>query len=196
MVEDCRTQLRASATAPPYRLLALSLGAMVAANWASRYPEEIHAGVLINTSLRPFSPPQQRLRPVAWRHILQLALRPLDPKGTERIILALTSRHPRNADGLVETWARWRQEYPVSRTNALRQLLAAASFRAPATAPRPPILVLASAADALVDTRCSQRLAEHWQCEIEIHPSAGHDLPLDDGPWVVEQIDRWLHARD
>jgi hypothetical protein len=25
-----------------------------------------------------------------------------------------------------------------------------------------------------------------------LHPSAGHDLPLDDGPWVAAQVRDWL----
>jgi hypothetical protein len=24
------------------------------------------------------------------------------------------------------------------------------------------------------------------------HPSAGHDLPLDDGPWLVRELGAWL----
>jgi pimeloyl-ACP methyl ester carboxylesterase len=45
-----------------YSLLALSLGGMVAVEWASRYPQEIARCVLINTSMRPYSRFHQRLR--------------------------------------------------------------------------------------------------------------------------------------
>ena len=55
MVEFCRRDLRARGLRPPYALLALSLGGMVAVEWASRYPHEIDRAVLINTSMRPFS---------------------------------------------------------------------------------------------------------------------------------------------
>jgi predicted alpha/beta hydrolase family esterase len=54
------------------------------------------------------------------------------------------------------------------------------------------MLVLTSTHDGLVDTRCSERLAAAWQCEIARHPQAGHDLPLDDSAWVLAQIRRWL----
>ena len=57
------------------------------------------------------------------------------------------------------------------------------------------LLVLASAADALVDPRCSQRVAQAWGCVLRTHPSAGHDLPLDDGEWVVREVSAWLTIR-
>ena len=41
MVEHCRAQLRARHIEPPYRLLAMSLGAMVAVAWASKHPHEV-----------------------------------------------------------------------------------------------------------------------------------------------------------
>jgi hypothetical protein len=44
----------------------------------------------------------------------------------------------------------------------------------------------------LVDPRCSQTLADCWNLPLAVHPVAGHDLPLDDGSWVLEEIARWL----
>ncbi|WP_295678940.1 alpha/beta hydrolase, partial [uncultured Nevskia sp.] len=54
MADYCRAELQRRGLKPPYRLLAMSLGAMAASSWASRYPQELDACVLINTSLRPF----------------------------------------------------------------------------------------------------------------------------------------------
>jgi pimeloyl-ACP methyl ester carboxylesterase len=93
---------------------------------------------------------------------------------------------------LLDDWVTWRRECPVSRASALRQLWAAARYKAPAAKPAVPMLVLTSTHDGLVDTRCSERLAAAWQCEIARHPQAGHDLPLDDSAWVLAQIQRWL----
>ena len=80
----------------------------------------------------------------------------------------------------------------MSATNALRQLLAAARYRAPAVAPHPHILLLASQNDRLVNSRCSQAIARGWQCDLALHPQAGHDLPLDAPRWVLEQVQQWL----
>ncbi len=195
MAAAARAELQRRGIAPPYRVLAMSLGAMVALEWAARWPGEIAAAVLINTSLRPFSPATQRLRPRAFATLLHLLLTRPSPLETERTVLHLTSaRAAHHAAHVLTEWARWRDESPVSAGNALRQLAAAARYRAPHKAPAVPMLVLRGAADALVDPRCSARLAEHWQLPIATHPWAGHDLPLDDGEWVAAQVLGWLRG--
>lgn len=180
---------------PPYHLLAMSLGAMVAVEWASRHADEIAGCVLINTSLRPFSPPHWRLRPGGYAALLRLALPGCSPEEREAAILRLTSRQAPSPATVSADWAAWHREHPVSRCNALRQLLAAARYRAPAARPLPSLLLLAGARDALVDARCSRQIARRWQCSWAEHPSAGHDLPLDDGPWVAAQVRAWLEAK-
>lgn len=192
MADGCRAELLRRGLQPPYRLLAMSLGAMVVASWASRHPEEVDAAVLISTSLRPFSPPHWRLRPQAWTTLLRLALRPPPAREIERRILRLTSRLRPEAGPLLDDWTAWREQCPVAPANALRQLWAAARYVAPRQPPATRLLLLASARDELVDWRCSQRLAAQWQCPLRVHPQAGHDLPLDDGTWVIEQIRDWL----
>jgi len=195
LAAQARAQLQRLGLAPPYRLLAMSLGAMVAVAWADAHPHEIAAAVLINTSLRPFSPFTQRLRPAIYAALLRLALLPADARHWEETVLRLTTRNAPPAaarERLLDDWVAWRRECPVSRANALHQLLAAARYRAPVRRPAVPLLVLTSARDGLVDTRCSERLAQAWQCDIARHPQAGHDLPLDDGAWVLAQIQRWL----
>ncbi len=190
MAEDCRAQLRERGLAPPYFLLAMSLGAMVAVAWADRYPAEVAGCVLINTSLRPFSPFYHRLRPRNYLPLLAMLLPGNDAARREKTILRLTSSQPDRPEKQAE-WAAYARDNPVSAGNALRQLLAAAVYRAPRRQPQPPLLILASAGDRLVDPQCSRRLAGHWQAACVEHPTAGHDLPLDDGAWVAGQLALW-----
>lgn len=192
MAADCRARLLALGERPPFHLLALSLGAMVAVAWAQAHPAEIAACVLINTSLRPFSPFHQRLRPRNYATLLKLLAGRGDDRRLEALVLAMTSRMTAADDALLADWVAYRRECPVSGRNALRQLLAAARFRAHATGPAAPVLVLTAAQDGLVDTRCSQHLASQWSAPLAVHPGAGHDLALDDGPWVAEQVRAWL----
>ena len=192
LAEDLRATLRAEGHEPPYRLLALSLGAMVAVAWAERHPQELASAVLLNTSLRPYSPFWQRLRPAAWPALLKIATG--DAEAREAAVLRLTAQRPPEAAALLRDWTAWRRACPVSRANALRQLWAAASWRAPDAGPAAPLLLLAGARDALVDARCSQALARAWGVPLAIHPDAGHDLPLDAGPWVVERVRAWAAA--
>jgi pimeloyl-ACP methyl ester carboxylesterase len=190
MLAHCRAELARRNVAPPYHVLAMSLGAMVAVAWAARYPQEVAANVLINTSMRPFSPFYQRLAPANYGVLLQLVLMGAEPEVWERTILRLTSN--RGDKAVLPLWLALRRASPVSRANALRQLIAAAGFRASSAKPLTPTLVLASEQDHLVSVECSKALARHWQCALRLHPSAGHDLPLDDGLWVAVQVREWL----
>jgi pimeloyl-ACP methyl ester carboxylesterase len=152
--------------------------------------------VLINTSLRPFAPFYRRLRPANYAALLELALGAGAAQAREETVLRLTSRvlHPACEPGtsILAEWIAYRREHPVSRANAVRQLLAAARYRAPAARPPTPMLVLASARDRLVDPRCSRALAGVWSAAYVEHPTAGHDLPLDDGGWVADRVREWL----
>ena len=146
--------------------------------------------MLINTSMRTFSPFHWRLRPAVYGQIVRLFAED-DACASEEIVLGMSSNNREHARNVLDDWTSWRREHPVSPNNALRQLLAAARFRASLQAPATRLLVLASAGDRLVDPRCSRRLAEAWDCPLVEHPHAGHDLPLDDGAWIVEQVQRW-----
>ena len=192
MAEHCRHALHERGVAPPYHLLAMSLGAMVATAWAASHPKELAAAVLINTSLRPFSPFHQRLKPANYATLARLVLAHPSAHEWEQAVLRLTSRAAPRGDALLDAWTGYRRECPVSAANALRQLAAAARYRAPRAKPAPPVLLLTSAADGLVDPRCSWQLARQWGCPVATHPWAGHDLPLDDGLWVAQQVRDWL----
>ena len=194
MVDAYRARLRALAIEPPYAVLALSLGAMVALAWAVRFPAELNCVVLVNSSAAATSRWHERLR---WQCLPLLLAAALSPRARwkERAILALTSRRVAAAcDALLVAWTRWRNECPVSASNLLRQLWAAARFRAPEQRPDVPMLLLASLGDELVDPDCSRQLARRWAVELRLHPAAGHDLPLDAPAWVIAEIKEWRAA--
>ncbi len=190
MVRDCRAQLLVQQVKPPYHLLALSLGAMVALAWGQAYPREVAGQVLINTSLRPLNPFFQRLLPANYFQLMYLLLSNAAPREWERAIWHMTSN--RQDASMLPLWVAWRRAKPVSRLNGLRQLVAAAQFRAPPDSPITPTLLLASVQDQLVSVLCSRKLARRWQCPLIEHPSAGHDIPLDEGPWVAAQVQEWF----
>lgn len=191
MMEECRAQLCRQGHAPPYRFLGLSLGGMVALAWATRHPEECAAAVLVNTSLRPWCPMHERLRPGALTQLP--ALTSNHGEARERAILELTSARPAAHASILPAWAAYARECPVTRRNALRQLIAAARFRCDVR-PAVPLLILAGAGDRLVHPRCSETLAQAWSADFKLHPWAGHDLALDDGDWVAEVVREWLGA--
>ena len=190
----CHERLRAMGISTPVHLLAVSMGAMVAVEWAARAPQTLAGCVLVNTSFAGISPWHQRLRLSNYATLLSIALAARTSAQQEAAILRLTSRNSQAAASVVEDWAVLRDLYPVSRKNALRQLLAAARYQPPLAVPKVPLLVLSSCRDALVDPRCSRALTARWHCAGATHPWAGHDLTLDDGPWVAARTREWLAA--
>lgn len=189
IVQEARGRMAALGHAPPYVLVALSLGGMVATEWAARHAGEVRGCVLINSSMRGLSPPWQRLRPAALMQLLAIASPGRRPLWREQRILRLTSNFPVSA-GIAEAWAGVARTAPVSPANMLRQLLAAARYRGPHT-PGVPTLLLASRRDRLVSVRCSEAMARAWQVPLRVHPGAGHDLALDDPAWLVDQLLAW-----
>jgi pimeloyl-ACP methyl ester carboxylesterase len=194
MANDIRTQLKQLGYTPPYRVLALSLGAMVAVAWSELYPSELEQMVLINTSMAPYNPFYHRLRPANYPALISHLILGSAVQH-ERLVLQLTSRiksHSEHRQEILEQWAAFALDCPITRANILRQILAALRYRAAKTAPPAPVLLLAAQQDGLVNAKCSVTLAQHWRCAIRLHPTAGHDLPLDDGVWVTQQVREWL----
>jgi pimeloyl-ACP methyl ester carboxylesterase len=193
IVDICRECLLERGVLPPYRLLGLSLGGMVVAAWAAAQPHELRGCVLVNSSMRPFSPVTDRLRPRRWPTLLRLLV-PGDARRAEQAILRLTSSAPQRHAARVDEWVAIRRARPVGTANGLRQLLAAARYRHVGHAgpgPSVPMLVASGAHDTLVSPRCSLALAAAWNAPHVIHPTAGHDLPLDDGPWLAGRVAAW-----
>ncbi|MGB9092659.1 MAG: alpha/beta hydrolase [Gallionella sp.] len=198
IADYCRNELEQRGYPPPYNLLALSLGAMVAVAWNERYASELGNLVLINTSLARWNPFYHRLRPENYpaliRHLLSGSA-----MQRERLILELTSSIAGNSErqeAILEQWLSYARECPVTRANILRQLRAAITFRASPARPSVPVLLLAGQQDRLVNVKCSLKLAREWRCVCKVHPGAGHDLPLDDGDWVSRQVRDWLNQPD
>ncbi len=170
-------------------LVAISLGAMLAADWAAQYPQEVASLCLINSSARPLSPFYQRLR---WQNYPRLLAGIVaGVKAREQLILQLTSAKPAQHGDIVARWQLWQQQRPVTTLNALRQLWAASRFSVPPTL-QCPTLLLSSLGDKLVSPQCSAVLARYWQASHLQHPWAGHDLPLDDANWLVAQLAAFL----
>jgi pimeloyl-ACP methyl ester carboxylesterase len=191
-VEFLRLQLRLKALPPPYKLLAMSLGGMVATDWAQRYPHEVTRLVLINTSMRPFSRAPQRLRLTNWLQLILLAAGWRDADYAERVIHQITCNAVIDRDSDLAAWLQIRKTAPVGAANAARQLLAAARFSCAPAAPACRVLVLSSSADHLVNPRCSTQLAAAWQARHHQHTWAGHDLAHDDAAWICQKIADWL----
>lgn len=185
-----KVQQQVSHIPKPYSMLALSMGGMVALDWAQHVSEgEIQNLVLINTS-SGFSPPWHRMRPGSWVRIARLLTRK-ELFDREADILRLTCNTEPDLQ-TIKHWYRIQRQRPVSGHNAWQQLRAAAAFRPLNRRPVPDALLLSSRRDRIVSWKCSEALEQRWQWTLKLHPEAGHDLPLDDPEWIVAQMRQWL----
>ena len=175
----------------PVNILALSLGAMVAWEWMQCYPEDIARATLMNTSFSNLSPFYQRLRWQSYQQFLSLAVT-RNIKQKEAKILQLTSNSRADDQCILLEWETIQSEQPISFKNSLQQICAAATYKPSKNKPPCPVLLLNSLQDRLVSPLCSIAIQKQWQLELRSHPSAGHDLTLDAGDWVVRQLKDWL----
>ena len=176
-------------------LLSISLGGMVAVEWARRHPAELAGAVLINSSLRGLSPLWQRLSWRCWP-LLARIVAAADVAKRERLILCMTSALPQPRPGLLDARVATHRQHPVRLANVFRQLWAAARHRPPGTKPPIPLLLLHSLGDRMVDPACTLAIARAWGLAPQSHPWAGHDLPLDDPRWVAEAVAEWLRMQN
>ncbi len=167
-------------------LCAISLGAMVGLAWMHRYPQDFSSATLLNTSLRGLNSFSERLLPSNYFQIVKILFS--SPLAREKRILAMTSHRPELWESTAAEWATIHVSRPVSRINGIRQILAAMKFRPPSQKPAAKILLLYSEGDQLVSPRCSEKIAALWNVEKRRHPTAGHDIPLDDPDWVLAQL--------
>jgi pimeloyl-[acyl-carrier protein] methyl ester esterase len=172
-------------------LVGLSLGGMITMDWANQYPDDFNGVVVINSSSNK-SNFLDRLKPNQVRRILNQLMIELKTKDfeeksllKEQFAIEMTQNHfPAQ---LYKKWSKIDLSYPVSKSNLLAQAVAAIKFSPPKEI-IPPVLILCSKADRMVDWSCSLELAKHYEIEPTIHNSGGHDLTNDDPDWCVEKI--------
>jgi pimeloyl-[acyl-carrier protein] methyl ester esterase len=189
IMEDMRRRFLPLAEANPgeWRLLCISLGGMVGLSWADAHPADFARVVLINSSARNVSSLKERLTPLAIRTFFRLAVT-RDLVARERAVLDLTSNLRSDLGELAQTWAGFASgDGGVRGDVALAQLRAALSFHAPARI-AVPMTVICSEGDRLARAACSRALAQRYGADLRVHETAGHDLPLDDAPWLAAQL--------
>ncbi len=174
-------------------LLALSMGGMIATKWAELFPDEVSHLILINTSFSSLSPFYHRLLIRNYFGIIQNFLIH-DPVKMEKFIMSATSNFPEKWKPRLQEMVEFQKAHPVSLTNFMRQLKMSgqAEFK---NKPESEILIVNSLKDQLVSSSCSEAIAKQWGCQIKSHPTAGHDLPLDDSTWILEAIQKSFFAQ-
>jgi pimeloyl-ACP methyl ester carboxylesterase len=189
MLQDLRGRWlelkKTSDSSENWGILGISLGAMLTYAWAKNYPQDFERAVMINPSAANLGKPWERMKLSSFWKLLKAA-QTKDPELRERRILKLCcesqfGKLPFPPQGL-------------SKRQALRQLLAASRFEIQKSL-EIPALVLGSKNDQIVDPLVVRRFALRLGASYQLHPWAGHDLPLDDPTWTIEKIVEWMASR-
>ena len=167
-------------------VLGLSLGGMIAMQWCANYPEDFKKLVVINTSAGGLGGGFVRLTAEAV-HTLARAVMIRNPRMKESLVCHLISNLRANDEGVIAAYEKIAIESPIPSSIAASQLTAAARFKAPSSI-NTSMLVLSADNDRLCPPEFSDLIATKYGAEHLTHPTAGHDLPLDDPSWVIEQV--------
>ncbi|MGZ3723340.1 MAG: alpha/beta fold hydrolase [Bdellovibrionales bacterium] len=173
-----------------FKLVALSLGGMVAMEWMRQKSDDLAGCILINTSAKELSPFYNRLRWQVWRDFARL-VSVQAAREREKGIIEVIMNSPEAREAALPEWTKIAVERPISYKNFFNQLLAASRFDGLKTNTDVPTLILNSLGDRLVDPSCSTKLHERFNWPIRRHPWGGHDLPWDDANWVLDRIQEW-----
>ncbi len=171
-------------------LIGVSLGAMVALDWITRYPNDFVGCVLINGSASNLSPIFERLRPQSLAMFAKFLLSKT-PIEKEKNILSLTVNSKSMRKKLLPLWTKVHKEKKMKPANSFFQLIAASRFKL-SEKPSVPCLVLTSRKDKMVNKRCSEKISRFLEAPLKYHPTAGHELACEDGQWVSKEIESWM----
>ena len=188
MTDYVRAQSSALKIAQPVYVIGISMGGMIALNWAQQFPQELAGTVLINSSAGD-QPLHWRLRARAWPAIVAALVLPV--RWREHLVLRYVSNNRLNFTAHLQQWLAIQKQHPVSRATIITMLGAAARFH-PQRDCRVRGLIIASAGDRLVDCSASKDLAQRFNWPLQLHPNAGHDLPIDDPNWLCKILGAWL----
>jgi pimeloyl-ACP methyl ester carboxylesterase len=169
-------------------IVGISMGGMVALDWAQRYPDELRGLVLINSSAGN-QPLSWRLQPSAWLRMIHALIASSNER--EAAVLSLVSNNRDDYPLHIKQWRNIQLQRPVTRKTILTMLRAAARFH-PHHECTVAGLVIASEQDRMVSVRASNDIARQFNWPIIHHPSAGHDLPMDNPQWLAGKIAQWI----
>lgn len=185
-VEDLRARSSFVQEKKKFKVLALSMGAMITVEWMHRHPHEIEKAFLVCTSSARHSRFYQRLQPQNLLAGLPALTAKTAPQW-EEVILSMITNDPVRRQQELPALIEFSEKHPVHPANVLRQLVAASRYRFPRKAPGD-ITLIGSYGDRFVSPDCTLQLAKAWGLETRMNAEAGHDVPIDDPRWLIEQL--------
>lgn len=184
-VEHVRRICQQRGLRPPFVLVGISMGGMAALKWLCRYPDEVMHAHVINTSVGGVSYWYERMHIAASLRLLSTLW---SVRVRESSVFSVTTRLCKAKVAVVRSWLDIARARPVCIANLLRQMLSAARFSLRKPEHSEKLTLYVSKGDQLVNPMCSFDIARLWAVPLNVHPDAGHDLPLDDPLWLCERL--------
>jgi pimeloyl-ACP methyl ester carboxylesterase len=175
----------------PLLLFGISLGGMVAMEWAASYPGELAGVAIAASSASDMTPLLKRFSALGFLLLVRNRFS-RDPERRQRRLAWLVSNRRDIRDRIVKEWMQIERDRPVSFVTIRAQMDAASGWKAPHTLGGVRSLFLVGRKDRLVHPDCSRALARRYGAPLEEHPDAGHDLTTDAPDWVVEHLMRFF----
>lgn len=186
-VKDLRAHSEFVKKGQSFKILSVSLGAMITVEWMREFPHEVQKAYLVCTSSSGHSPIFQRFLPINYLKAAHLFMAQGDETEYEKTVLEMVtnSHERRQAEGLA--LMAYSKVHPMHVQNIVRQLFAASRYRFPKQAPGD-IQLIGSHGDKLVSPKCTLKIGESWGLRPMMHPWAGHDIAIDDPEWLIEHL--------
>lgn len=186
-VTDLRAHSELVKKGEKFKILSMSLGAMVTVEWMRQFPEEVTQAFLMCTSSSGFSPFYHRFLLNNYLRIPRLLAAQNDVEFVEKSILEMTTNNFQRQQAELSSFVEYSKSFRLKPQNAIRQLLAASRYRFPKQAPGS-VCLIGSYGDRLVSPQCTLEIGKAWGLVPQMHPWGGHDLAIDDPEWVLEQL--------
>ncbi len=178
----------------PFLLVGQSIGAMLALEWQSRYPDEVAGCILINVSDKAFPLPFKRFN---WRAFFPLFYHwclPSSALEREQVRLKFTSNMPKFRTSIIHQRTAWHLSFPPKLGNIWRQLIAIGSFHSEEINAVRPLLYINSIHDQWMSPDATDSMCERVPGKRMFHPTAGHDIALDEPAWLSQIVKVWLQS--
>ncbi|OIQ18894.1 MAG: hypothetical protein BM556_06325 [Bacteriovorax sp. MedPE-SWde] len=175
-----------------WSVIGISLGGIVSMKLLEKYPTALDYAFIINSSARGLSPFYKRLYFKVYGSFLGTLTAKSFEEREMKILNFTTNILPENEKKRIsKSWAKIHSQRPIQLNNIIRQLLWAAKAKTPKSI-ETRMLIMAGKQDGLCHYSCSEEIAKQLNKNLSLHDHAGHDLPADDGNWVVSQINDFI----
>lgn len=185
-VEFLRKEIQSRSILGKVVLIGISMGGMIGLRFAELYPEEIEKVFVINASAGNLSSYSERFNLKELKTLLKI-FTTKDLPLKEEMTLKLTTEHFKVTKDVVDEFVAIQHSAPVKPLSGINQLWAASRFKI--TKPLSvPVVIISGLKDRLVAPKCPKKLSEILKAKLVTHPSAGHDLPLDEPDWLLSEL--------